>query len=191
VEHCAWDENVEGDGGIDMLSNAADVEIKTRYEDLEMSVADIAEDMRLDADAVRMSLAQTSATYRVELRQGKVEEKAFFENAVAKRAAETMEQLLDSPEESVKFRAAKFIMDEYKGRNDAAVKGLRSMQNLGIGVLQLNEALRRSREQLAKARGNNGVIDIGSGVKKVEGSVTSASESVNVGNEQMEMVLAK
>lgn len=168
-----------------MLNSAADIEIKTRYEDLEMSVQDIADDMGLDADAVRMSLAQTSCAYRVELKQGKVEEKNFFENAVAKRAAETMEQLLDSPEESVKFRAAKFIMDEYKGRNDAAVKGLRNMQQLGIGVLQLNEALRRSREQLAKSRMNGGVIDVGEVKAASAGERSSASESA------MEIVLAK
>ena len=155
------------------MITASDVEIKTRYEDLSMSVTDIAEDMGLEQDAVRLSLTGNSAAYRNTLRRGAGEERALFNDMILKRAAATMEQLMDSPEESVRFRASKFVIDEIKGRNDAAVRGLAATQNLGIGVQALNEALRAARMSIARVR--EGAIDVSS----------------KTSEQQLEMVLAK
>lgn len=123
----------------------ADKEIQTRYEELGMAIAEIAMDLGYDEDAVRLSLTQNSASYRNTLRVGDEREVQIFNQLIEGRAARVMEQLLDSDDDQVRYRAAKFVIDERKGRNDAAVKGLKAAQNLGLGVLQLNEALRKAR----------------------------------------------
>ncbi len=131
---------------------AADAEIVSRFETLEMGVDDIAIDLGLEEDAVRMCLTQNSGAYRNTLRVGKGEERKYFDDLIAKRASQAMEILLDSQEDAVKYRAAKFIMDEHSGRNDASVKSLRDVQSLGIGVLQLNAALLKARQQISRVR---------------------------------------
>ena len=135
-----------------MSMNAADREILTRYEELGMVVDEIAADLGYDADAVRLSLTQNSAMYRNTLRVGSEKEAQIFSQIIEGRAARVMEQLLDSDDDQVRFRAARFVIDERKGRNDAAVRGLKEAQRLGVGVLALNAALKRARQlRLASA----------------------------------------
>lgn len=126
---------------------AGDKQVIARYEDLQMSVEDIALDLGLDQAAVRMSLAQHSAAYRVELRSGRGNEQAMFEDFVMNKAKRVMGELLTSEDSQTQFRAAKFIIDENTGRNNAAVRGLAATRQLGISVNELNEALRRARQQ--------------------------------------------
>lgn len=152
---------------------AADKEVLARYEDLQMSVEDIALDLNLDQAAVRLSLAQNSSSYRVELRSGKGEEKQLFEEMVMMRAKRVMGELLTSDDSQTQFRAAKFIIDENTGRNNAAVRGLAATRQLGISVNELNDALRRARMQRVRS-----VVDI------------SVSDGKVLDN-QNEMLLAK
>ena len=152
---------------------AADKEVLARFEDLQMSVEDIALDLNLDQAAVRLSLAQNSSSYRVELRSGKGEEKQLFEEMVMMRAKRVMGELLTSDDSQTQFRAAKFIIDENTGRNNAAVRGLAATRQLGISVNELNDALRRARMQRVRS-----VVDI------------SVSDGKVLDN-QNEMLLAK
>lgn len=170
---------------------AADKEIITRYEDLSMSVDEIAGDLELESDAVRLSLTQHSATYRSMIRHGSAEnggESRVFNDLIATRAAKVMEQLLDSDEDQVRFRAARFVIDEHKGRNDAAIRGLKAAQQLGVSVLQINEAIKKARlmrlrtQELRNANAN--ATDISSV------SVTDKAEQRKA-NETLELVLAK
>lgn len=153
---------------------AADKEVLARFEDLQMSVEDIALDLNLDQAAVRLSLAQNSSSYRVELRSGKGEEKQLFEEMVMMRAKRVMGELLTSDDSQTQFRAAKFIIDENTGRNNAAVRGLAATRQLGISVNELNDALRRARMQRVRS-----VVDI------------SVSNDRVLDNANNEMLLAK
>jgi len=125
--------------------NASDREIVTRYDDLGLTPEDIAADLSLETDAVRMVLSQYSANYKSSLRESGNTERKVFNELVANRAASVMEQLLYAEDESVRYRAAKFVIDEHRGRNDAAVANMKAMQNVGIGILQLNTAVQKAR----------------------------------------------
>ena len=153
---------------------AADKEVLARYEDLQMSVRDIALDLNLDQAAVRLSLAQNSSEYRVELRSGRGEEKQLFEEMVMMRAKRVMGELLTSDDSQTQFRAAKFIIDENTGRNNAAVRGLAATRQLGLSVNELNDALRRARQQRVR---HVQEVDI-------QGEISESQE-------RQEMVLAK
>lgn len=158
--------------------NASDVEVKTRYEDLQMSIAEIAIDLGLAEDAVRMSLAQTSSAYRTEVRSGNGRESDVFDAMMERRAARVIGELLDCDDQAVRFRAAKFVVDERKGRNDAAVRGLRDIQQIGVSVLEINAAIKRAKEsRLVKP-----VVEISS---------SSVTEKQTTAEQQLEVVLAK
>lgn len=159
--------------------NAADKEIVTRFEDLDMSVDDIAVDLGVEPDAVRLSLTQNSARYRNAVKRGERGEDEVFTDMICNRAARVMEQLLDSEEDIVRFRASKFVIDEYKGRNDAAVRGLKAAQQLGVSVLQINEAIRKARLMRLRNAEQPAAIDV------------TSSSSLSNDNKQLEMVLAK
>ena len=161
--------------------NASDKEVLARYEDLQMSAEDIAVDLSLDVNAVRMSLAQYSAVYRTELRSGKGEEKGLFEDFVMTKAKRVMGSLLDSEDSVTQFRAAKFIIDENTGRNNAAVRGLSAARNLGISVVELNDALRRARQQrIANS------IEVHTEIKQISAAAAGQPEVV-----EKEVVMAK
>lgn len=147
-----------------------------------MSVEDISLDLGLEKEAVRLSLAQHSATYRTELRSSKGEEKQLFEDFMMKKAQRVMGQLLDSEDSQTQFRAAKFIIDENTGRNNAAVRGLAATRQLGISVTELNEALIRARQQRMRAR----AVDVQE-IKQLS-PVTAGQTDVI---EELEMVVTK
>jgi len=162
--------------------NASDKEVLARYEDLQMSVEDISQDLGLEKEAVRMSLAQHSAQYRTELRSGKGEEKALFEDFVMSKAKRVMGQLLECEDSGTQFRAAKFIIDENTGRNNAAVRGLAATRQLGISVTELNEALLRARRQRLQSR----AVDIQE-VKQLSPVAAGQTDVI----EELEMAVAK
>lgn len=169
---------------------AADKEIITRYEDLSMSVEEIAGDLELESDAVRLSLTQHSATYRGMVRSGGAcgsAEPSVFNELIANRAARVMEQLLDSDEDQVRFRAARFVIDEHKGRNDAAVRGLKAAQALGVSVLQINEAVKKARLMRLRTQAERGVVTDISAAVTTDKPATAAA----VDKQQLELVLAK
>lgn len=117
-----------------------------------MTVADIAMDLEVAEDAVRLSLVQNSAQYRAEVRKDEAGEKDVFNDLIMTRAARVMEQLLDSEDDQVRYRASKFVIDEHRGRNDAAVKGLKAAQQLGVSVMQINEAIQKARRMRLRER---------------------------------------
>ena len=84
-------------------------------------------------------------SYKSSLRDAENTERKVFGELVANRAASVMEQLLYAEDEGVRYRAAKFVIDEHRGRNDAAVANMKAMQNVGIGILQLNAAVQKAR----------------------------------------------
>jgi predicted nucleic acid-binding protein len=145
---------------------AFDKEVVARYEDLAMRIEEIAADLTVEPEAVRVSLAQNSAQYRNELRMGESGERQLFEDFAEKQAVRVMQDLLAADDEAVRLRAAKFIIDERKGRNDAAVRGLKAMQNVGISVQQFNEALLRARRQRTLEAAK--VIDVQASVPQPE-----------------------
>ena len=67
---------------------AFDKEVVARYEDLAMRIEEIAADLTVEPEAVRVSLAQNSAQYRNELRMGESGERQLFEDFAEKQEQE-------------------------------------------------------------------------------------------------------
>jgi len=111
-------------------------QIVSLYETSNISVEDIAENFELDTKAIKMVLLSGSPKYRRAL---KVKDETFDDSEVA-YAKQVMTQLLDCDVENVKYRAAKYVIDESKGRND-----IKNVQNTNINVnLIINDQMKRA-----------------------------------------------
>ena len=118
-----------------------------------LSVEQIAEDQELDVIAVKAALLQGSAQYRKEMSSAPAGESAFStteEELARKVIIDLMQQ---SDVDNVRFRCAKYIRDDHKGRLDA-----NNVKKLNINVVVFNETLQRARQ--AKEKGKAKCIDI-------------------------------
>ncbi len=110
---------------------------------------EIAEDTGWELEAVKMALLQDSPLYRERALAGRGDNLALADEAVfSKRdltmAKNTIKQLCQESEiDSVKFKAAEFIVNEYKGRND-----LRMLKNSGFSIVMVSESMSRAREAM-------------------------------------------
>jgi hypothetical protein len=120
------------------------------YETLGMTPEEIAADASVDVLAVKAILTRHSPMYKQLL--PKDEKKALFSGDLLLAAAETMESLLEEDDPTVKFRAAKFIIDEVKGRNDAMLKHMLGNNAPQININVINMQLARSRAAIAAAK---------------------------------------
>jgi len=134
---------------------AANQQILTAYEDCGMTPEQIAEDFNYELQAVKMILLAHSQAFSDKqlTKDNKREDSSndnLFSDTDLQLAKNTIKELASSAEiEAVKFRAAEFIINEKKGRND--VKNLRDMSN-GINITIISETMSRAREAMAKAK---------------------------------------
>lgn len=147
--------------------------VVSMYEDLQLTPEEIAADQELDVTAVKMVLASSSMKYRNKMKeQAKLEDEIdqlpihlkptgvpqvygnLFTKEDLELAAQTMVQLTQySENDGVKQKAAQFIINEVKGRNDKTPIG---KINLNISIL--NETFEKMR--LAKEAARNKMIDL-------------------------------
>jgi hypothetical protein len=126
--------------------NAANQQIVTAFEDLGMSPEEIAEDQDLDVVAVKAILAQSSRRFR---KAAAADETLNFSDTELKAANETILQLMQSSEdENIRFRAAKYIRDDKKGRLDAVSK----MNGMNVNVLMFNDHMKKALEAVERSR---------------------------------------
>lgn len=143
---------------------AANSQIIAAYEDLGMSPDEIAQDQDLDVSAVKSVLIQFSTKFRKDI---KVDESLDFTEDQVKRATDVILHLAQySEDESLRFRAARYIRDDKKGRLDV----IRSMTGLNINVLTINEQMQKA---IAAVNKSKGIVDIDSMPKLIEEKTSS------------------
>jgi len=125
---------------------AVQVQIKTAFEELGMTVEDIAEDQELEVTAVKACLMQCSSKYRGLCRTEDKEAALNFTDEQLADANRTIHDLMMGAEdEGVRLKAAMYLRDDKRGRKEV-VKGVGGMQ---FNILQFNETLKRVRNEIA------------------------------------------
>lgn len=130
-----------------MSMPAVNIEIVTSYETLRMTPEQIAQDQDLDVAAVKAILLANSAGYRAQTT--KEETKELFSQDDLRQAVGVMKTSLLEDDPHLRYRAARFIIDEVKGRNDARVQ---IPIDSSFNALELNQRLLAARQALEKGR---------------------------------------
>ena len=127
---------------------AANEQIISAFEELDMSPEQIAEDQDLDLTAVKSTLMQFSSKYR-QICKKNPESEFNFSDDEAIRARQVIAQLAQYAEdESLKLRAAMFVLNDKKGRLDAP----KALTGLNINVIQMNEHFKKAIEAVNKVK---------------------------------------
>lgn len=134
---------------------ASSEQIVTLYEDLGVKPPEIAEALECELGAVELVLAQSSAKYRASkaiAQTGSNSNKAigqtrlFDDEQAAEAARVLLQQMQYSEDEHIRQKAARFVIDEVKGRND-----VKNIRHLTLNVNSINDQMRRAREAKAEA----------------------------------------
>lgn len=136
------------------MLTAADQQVLTAYEDLGLSPEQIAETQGFDVAAVKVLLAQFSKKYRDAVDSG--DKSADFDDKEAIRARETIAELAQFAEDDhLRFRAARYIRDDKKGRLDAD-----KLKSVRISVLQINQQMAKALEAVERGKAKQ-LVDAG------------------------------
>lgn len=103
-----------------------------------------------DPDAIKIVLLTNSPKYQA--LEKKAEDDQYFNKSVADMAVATMASLLS--DEKHAFRAAKYILDDRKGRHD-----LRALKNINITQINVADRMKKAKAALDKSKAMP-VIDI-------------------------------
>lgn len=125
------------------------------HEELGLSPEQIAEALGLDLTAVKTVLGSSSPAFR---RKAAVDDTAVSATEVAEAKRAILEVMRYTEDENLRFRAARFMFDDGKGRHDKI-----GQTNLNINVHLVNDQLQRARKALEAARAK--VIDVPSHVQ--------------------------
>jgi hypothetical protein len=127
-------------------------QIVTLYEDVGMSPEQIAEDQDMSIEVIKLALSQHSRVYRNAL----IENDECFSTDEYNAAKQAISSLVYADDESTRFRAAKFIINEKKGRNDILMnKNGKVLGQNGIGsinILVINQQMARARKSLEESK---------------------------------------
>jgi len=121
-------------------------QILNLYEKLNLSLEDIAEDRDISLTEVKAVLMQYSSIYRGAIKEDKTLDFTDSELELANKAI--AEIMLSTDDENIKFRAAKYIRQDKKGRLDAA----KNMRGLNINVFTFNDQMKRAQMSLERTR---------------------------------------
>lgn len=134
-------------------------QIVTLFEEVGLTPEQIAEDQEMDISVVKLALTQHSPQYRSALR----ENEETFSDDEYNAAKMAISGLVFAEDESVRLRAATFVVNEKKGRNNILCNknGRQLGNNTNFNILVVNQQLARAREALDKSKGNTSkVIDV-------------------------------
>lgn len=125
-------------------------QIVTLYEKSGLSITELAETFNMEEETIKLALVGGSAVYREQLKS----DPSLFNDHDLQSAVITMSSLLTAEQENVKFRAAKFIINEKLGRHNS----LKNVQKLNINVNLIADQMKRAKE--AASQTVNKPIDI-------------------------------
>ncbi len=128
---------------------AANQHIVTCFETLGMSPEQIAEAEQLELVAVKAILYQCSGAYRESIKAGAAN--LDFSDVELQEANAVIAQLMRySEDDGLRYRAAKYLRDDKKGRRDR----LSGLKSLNINITQINAHLGQVAKQMTLARQN-------------------------------------
>ena len=134
--------------------NATETQITELYENSNLTSEQISCELELCEESVKMVLQKYSPKFRMEessksLQETKDKEFTTDEFTAAKQA---IASLLYAEHEGTRLRAAKFIVNENKGRNDVKQAINTLYKNSSFNVLIINEQLSRARQALENSK---------------------------------------
>lgn len=119
-------------------------QIVTLYDESGISVEDLSSEFHMPIDVIRIALASGSSKYRNEIKSGKI-----FADDVVENAKMVMGQLLMSENDSVRYRAGKFIINESEGRHSVATQ----MGGMTFNLNLINEQFSKAKRAIEIAKG--------------------------------------
>lgn len=145
-----------------MNISSSTIQIKTAYEDNDMSPEQIAEDLGFDIVAVKSSLMGNSSKYRRACgSESEDESELNFNN---RELAEVNQVIMDTargatlPSGDVdwgtRLKAAMYVRDDKKGRKEV-VKAVQNTQNNVMFINEMLQSARSGAEKLRAAMGNS------------------------------------
>lgn len=140
---------------------AANQQIITAFEELDMTPEEIAAEQDLELLSVKAILMQFSSVYR---RQCKKQDDFNFtdeEEVMARQVIASLARYSD--DERVKLRAAIYVRDDKRGRLDV----LKNMNGLNINVISFNEQMKKAIAAKNRSKGIVNTTDVESDVKQL------------------------
>lgn len=130
---------------------AANQQIITAFEDLQLTPEEIAREQELEITAVKAVLMQFSSVYRKMCKVESDSEAEFnfkdHELAVANQSIAELAAYAEN--EAVRLKAAIYLRDDRKGRLDA----VKTLSGLNINVLTINEQMKKAMAAIQRSKG--------------------------------------
>ena len=119
--------------------SSSDQQIKTSFEELGLTPEQIADETGYDVLAIKTILLQCSSAYR------KLVKREPDKGYTPDQAEEMQHIMLDiaryeDEDQHLKFKAAKYLHEEFKGRNDIN----KQVQNIHITAINFNEQMKKA-----------------------------------------------
>lgn len=124
--------------------------ILKQYDEHAMSIEDIVAESEgeYEVESVKAVLAQYSRKYRDALK-GDSRNRLDFTDDEAEMAKQAIADIMQSTEDDyLKFRTAKYMLDDKKGRLDAA-----NMKNVNIDIMTFNIHIKQAKEARERTMG--------------------------------------
>lgn len=145
---------------------ASTEQIVNMFENLGLDISQISDALDLEKGAVEFALVSNSSKYRQSLavkETGKtdgvsISRTNLFNNDEVNEAARVFIAQLMSEDEHIRQKAAKFIINESKGRHDT-VKNLKQV-NTQFNVTIVNDQLKRAREAKEAAKSKHITVNV-------------------------------
>lgn len=120
-------------------------QIVVLYESSGLTIDELSQTFELPHEVIKIALASRSSKFHKDVKK----DKTLFDESALDEAVMVMRQCLYAEESSTKIRAAKFIINEAKGRHDIS-----NVKNLnGINLNLINIHYKQALEAKNKAKG--------------------------------------
>ena len=135
-------------------------QIKTAFEELGMTVEEIASDQKLDIGIVKTALIQCSSKYRASIGMTSPENSSNnpddFTDEDLHEVNEVIRQIAKySEDEHLRFKAATYVRDDKKGRKNI----IQAARGITFNLLQINQRIQEANKVLERGR-NGHTVDL-------------------------------
>lgn len=133
-------------------------QIVNLFEEEHLTINEIAQVLDVEPEAIKFCLATHSSKFQKSL---SLNSQKIFSNSDFESATRVMSGLMFSEHDTVRLKAAKFVLNENLGRHD-----LKNLKSVNINVNLINDQVRKAKEAIRAGREK--VIDIPMEVKHLQ-----------------------
>lgn len=119
-------------------------QIVTLYENSGLTIQELATEFEMEEETIKMALLQGSAKYNKEVK----EDTSLFNKEDQETASRVMRELMFSEDDNTKYRAAKFVINESKGRHDI----INALKDTKVSAVMINAMMLRARETVEMSK---------------------------------------